>query len=240
VKIFTFEVAGDVFEEFPGYVVGWVAALIKPELSNDSQITNLLRGAESRTRSVYGGKDPKEFSPVAVWRSAFSGLGWSASKYPSSVEALTKRIVKGYELPSINPAVDLVNAVSLLYTVPLGCHDMDGASTLTVRKSVVNDVFLPMGEAPEESPEPGEIVYASQHRVRTRRWVWRQSRDSLVDGSASWLFFPIDGFDPDTSSNVEAATRFLASACQDYLGASVVTGRVTASGRSVEIERPKD
>lgn len=239
-RTFTFTVSDDVFEEFPDYVVGWVAALIEPERANQPEITALLRGAETRSRSVSSGKDPKEFTPVAVWRKAFTSLGWSASKYPSSVEALTKRVVKGYELPEINPAVDLVNAVSLLYTVPLGCHDMDSSTELTVRNSVSIDRFLPMGEAPEESLQPGEIVYAYRHQIRTRRWVWRQSRDALVDGDATWLFFPVDGFDPGTDSNVETATQFLAAACKDLLGATVSTGRVTSSARSAVIVRPTD
>jgi DNA/RNA-binding domain of Phe-tRNA-synthetase-like protein len=109
-----------------------------------------------------------------------------------------------------------------------------------VRKSVSGDTFLPMGEGPEESLDPGEIVYASRDRVRTRRWVWRQSRDALVDGNATWLFFPVDGFNPDTISNVETATQFLATSCQDLLGATVTYGQVTSNSRTAAIVRPTD
>jgi DNA/RNA-binding domain of Phe-tRNA-synthetase-like protein len=235
---FTFSVSSDVFDEFPSYVVGWVAAHLEQTGENKVEITSLLRGAEARTRSMFAGKDPKEFTQISVWRSAFSHLGWSASKYPSSVEALSKRVVKGLELPTINPVVDLVNAVSLLYTVPLGCHDMDSTHELNVRQSGLDDRFLPMGEAPEESPDPGEIVYASQHTIRTRRWVWRQSREALVGDEATWVFFPIDGFDPETISNVEAATLYLATACQDLLGATVSSGQITGSSRAVSLAKP--
>lgn len=236
----TFSVSPEVFERFPDYIVGWVAARFEPGSGDAVAIENLLRAAEERAQTIHAGKDLKENSAIAVWRSAFATLGWSASKYPSSIEALTKRAVRGLPLPAIHPAVDLVNAVSLTYLVPIGCHDIDRIPHLTVRPSETGDTFLPMGDGdPEELPE-GEFVYASGRDIRTRRWVWRQSRLALVADDASWLFCPVDGFAGTTNSNVEAAVAALSSLMSEHLGADVTHGMVDRSNPSVEIAQATD
>ncbi|WP_418889350.1 phenylalanine--tRNA ligase beta subunit-related protein [Porcincola intestinalis] len=42
------------------------------------------------------------------------------NKYFCSIEALFTRIAKGKGVPHINPVVDLGNAISLKYTLPMG------------------------------------------------------------------------------------------------------------------------
>lgn len=214
--------------------MGWVAASFTPESHGAGEVEALLRGAEQRARTVLAGTDLKAHPAIGVWRSTFSSLGWSASKYLSSIEALAKRVVREQPLPSIHPVVDLVNAVSLTYLVPMGCHDMATIDGLAVRPAVEGDEFLPMGDGGPEEPDSGEIVYASGRSVRTRRWVWRQSRLALVGPDASKLFIPVDGFDA-TSSNVEAAVSALGETLTVLLGATVQTGQVNRDQASIEI-----
>lgn len=229
-----FHVAPDVFERFPDYIVGWVIAR---NVSNDQSLDAteaLLAEAEERARLLHTGKDLKEEPAIAVWRAAFSDQGWSPSKFPSSVEAVVKRVAKGTDLPRINPAVDLANVAVLSYLTPIGCHDLDRSQGLAVRLANANDRFLPMGDAPSEQPPAGEIVYAAGESVRTRRWVWRQSRHALVGSDATTLLFPVDGFADSTGPRVEAATEFLASMCRDQLSADVQLGIITHDQLAVE------
>ncbi len=230
----TFSVAEQVFEQFPDYIVGWVATSFTSDNQHTSEIEELLRGAEQRARTVLAGTDLKAHPAIGVWRSTFSSLGWSASKYPSSIEALAKRVVREQPLPSIHPVVDLVNAVSLTYLVPMGCHDMETIDGLTVRPSVPGDAFLPMGEGEPEEPDEGEIIYVAGQSVRTRRWVWRQSRLALVGPDASTLFIPVDGFDA-TAGNVDAAVNALGEVLTSLLGATVQTGQVNRNVMSAEV-----
>lgn len=112
-----------------------------------------------------------------------------------SIEALGKRVQKGHALPEINSIVDLGNAFSLKYVLPMGAHDigkLDG--DLEVRFSVEEDTFLPLGETEAEKPGAGELVYVSSHTVKTRRWIWRQSDDGKITEDTKDVFFPIDGF----------------------------------------------
>lgn len=223
-----FQVDPAVFERFPDYVVGCVIAR-DVDLSGRSQvILDLLSDAEARARITYASGDVKEYPEIAVWRSAFSTAGWSASKYPASAEAIIKRVVRGADLPRINDAVDLANAAVLFYGVPIGAHDVASldAGPLTVRESSGNDSFQPLGDSDDERPDDSEIVYASGPDIRTRRWVWRQSRTARIDEQATTIFFPVDGFYESTFSRVEAAVEFLGRVSWDSLGADVRTGFV--------------
>lgn len=236
----TFSVADGVFERFPDYVVGWVTARFEPETADIAAIEQTLRVAEVRANSNLAGKDLKENPAIGVWRSAFSTLGWSASKYPSSTEALAKRAARGMPLPAIHPAVDLVNAVSLTYLAPIGCHNVSSIPGLTVRPSTDGDTFLPMGEGEAETPPDGELVYVSGSDVRTRRWVWRQSRLALVGADASWIFCPVDGFADTTLANVEGAVGALSTLMRDMLGATVESGMVTRTQSSAKLTSARD
>ncbi|CAN5764323.1 phenylalanine--tRNA ligase beta subunit-related protein [soil metagenome] len=223
----TFSVAPEIFDRFPDYIVGWVIVSDRQNSAENTAISALLSGAEGRAQLLYAERDLKEEPAIAVWRRAFSTLGWSASKYPSSVEAILKRVSRRGTLPRVNTAVDLANAATLLYLVPVGCHDLDLVPVLQVRPAVATDDFLPMGEVEPEKPLPGEFVYAAGNSVRTRRWVWRQSRDALVGTDANTLFFPVDGFSSVTHSRVEAATEFLASVCREHFSPDVTTGLIS-------------
>lgn len=222
-----FSVAPEVFDRFPDYVVGWVIVRNAQNIGAKPAITNLLSGAEDRARLLYTDHDLKAEPPIAVWRSAFSSLSWSASKYPASVEAMVKRVARGGTLPHVNSAVDLANAATLLYLVPVGCHDLDLAPDLCVRTATGEDSFIPMGGADTEIPQAGETVYATGNSVRTRRWVWRQSREALVSADAGTLLFAVDGFAASTLSRVEAATEFLTTVCGEHLSPNVTSGIVS-------------
>ena len=55
-----------------------------------------------------------------AWRAAYRGFGAKPQRTPSSAEALLRRFESGGRLPAINAAVDLYNALSLRFVVPIG------------------------------------------------------------------------------------------------------------------------
>ncbi|WP_082789069.1 phenylalanine--tRNA ligase beta subunit-related protein [Desulfolucanica intricata] len=66
--------------------------------------------------------------------------------YPGATgAALTTRISKGGILPDINPAVNLVNALSLKYTLPMGTYYLDAAN---------GDIFIPFSQPEPETRIP--------------------------------------------------------------------------------------
>lgn len=228
-----FAVEQAVFEAFPTYLVGCVLAT---GLRNDTPspvIDALLEKAEQSLRDKYAGTDPKSLPEIALWRSVFSRCGWSPSKFPASIEALLKRVLRGDPLPRINPIVDLANACSLSYLTPVGAHDLKTLpASLTVRHARALDVFAPMGTDSVETPDENEIVYVTETSVRTRRWVWRQSRDALITPTTTDAFFPVDGFIPETHSLVNEAVAFLAITLEQELGGNARTGFVDTDTRT--------
>ena len=231
-----FAVAQEVFERFPDYLVIVLVAEGLDMRGAAETVRAWLAESATQVQERFNATDPKELAPIAVWRRAFRELGWSASTYQSSVEALLRRTLKGNPPPSINPVVDLVNAASLRFLVPIGAHDLDSAPQgITVRPSTPADRFLPLGDGEPETPEPGEIVYAHGHEVRTRRWVWRQSRIGLVTPETRRVFVPIDAFRGVTDIAARDAAAWLASAFRTLLGATVRESVVDAEHPECEL-----
>lgn len=217
-----FRVDSAVFDLFPNARFSAVVLRGVDNGTPNPQVDALLDEAVARLRAEFGGSDPKSHPNIATWRDAFGSRGWTPSKYLSSIEALVRRIAKGGDMPRISPAVDLANSVSLTYLVPIGAHDLETAPNgIEIRLAEAEDRFRPMGDAPDEEPDEGEVVYVHDHDVRTRRWVWRQSRTGLITASSTNILFPIDGFVPATEAAVRDAARRLSELAPALLGGSV-------------------
>jgi len=133
----------------------------------------------TRTKAGVGG---------GVW-SPNGKMSWTGRKFPSSIEALLRRALKGGEPPRINPLVDFYNAVSLRHVVPAGGFDLEEIDgTLEFSLTRQEDTFQPLDDSSEVSVEPGEVAYASGNEILTRYFVWKQSRKGLLDESTRSLF----------------------------------------------------
>jgi DNA/RNA-binding domain of Phe-tRNA-synthetase-like protein len=215
-----FIVVPELFEIFPHLCVAVVVAEAVNNRDSDPEVMEL---AAARAQSLFEslrGADLKAHPHIAVWREAFQKLGQNPNRYPSSIEALARRVAKKAELPDINQVVNLVNAMSVTYILPMGAHDLDMLpGDIEVRLSRPTDVFLPFGGAQPETPEEGEVVYATGNQIRTRKWVWRQGELAKVGAESTRLFFPIDAFYGVTDQAARAARTELAGLLERYCGA---------------------
>lgn len=150
-----------IFEKLPAACFGVVVAKGIDNRSPCPEAARLLDEGIALAERRFEGQKVKDDPAILPYRDAFRALGMNPNKYLCSVEALFTRIAKGKGMPHINPAVDLGNAVSLKYTLPIGAHDLCGAeSNVCVRLSQPGDTFLPFGGTELETPDPGEVVYA--------------------------------------------------------------------------------
>lgn len=171
------------------------------------------------------------------YRKAFRKLGINPNKYLCSIEALLTRIAKKKGLPHINPIVDLGNAISLKYTVPLGAHDItDCREDICVRLAKNEDIFLPFGGEKEEIPDAGEVVYAVGNQVRTRRWTWRQSEHGKIGPESANIFFPIDGFMNFNKEEVLMARDELVECLNHVFRCQTKTGFIKFKGNNASLE----
>ncbi|WKV93433.1 B3/4 domain-containing protein [Halomonas sp. HAL1] len=56
----------------------------------------------------------------SAWADVFRAFGAKPQRTPSSSDALRKRVLRDGSLPSIDPVVDLYNAISIEYALPVG------------------------------------------------------------------------------------------------------------------------
>jgi tyrosyl-tRNA synthetase len=230
-----FRVAANIFELFPDYCVGGVIAYALDNNRATDEAYRLLQTVMAETRAKFTptteGDNPVANHPnIAAWREAFRKVGIKPGEYFTSIEALLRRVAKGQDLPTISPAVDLANAVSLKCLLPMGGHDLDQLiGGFGVRLAHIGDFFSPQesGSGEVENVPAGEPVYADQQEVRTRRWVWRQGRKARVTPDSKSIFFPIDGFAELNGAAVKQAAEELATLLTEHLGAVCQTFYLT-------------
>jgi DNA/RNA-binding domain of Phe-tRNA-synthetase-like protein len=179
----------DITNAFPDYRVAFVVTeglTIAPE--RPAALDALIAEREDAARATWGGTELSQIPGIAAWRAAYKGFGIKQTRYRSSVERLVKNVLGGRPLARVNAFVDLYNAVSLAYVLPLGADDLGRVTPpLAFRYAREADSFVDMaeeGDAPE-APKAGEVVYADAAHVLCRRWNWRQDARSLITPQTS-------------------------------------------------------
>ncbi len=217
-----FRIDPAVEEALPGICVGLVEARgVDNSVADRPEVNTLLDEAVARAEKRLADGKASDDPRVQPYREAFHKLGMSPSRYPSSNIALLRRIAKGKGVWRVNPVVDLGNAISIGYGLPLGAHAMAAGEGLELRFSREEDRFVELGaDACDPTLAPGELVYAAGDLVHTRRWTWRQSENGKVDlAPALDLLFPIDGFMGVNDGQVMVACEDLAGKLRDVFGA---------------------
>lgn len=231
-----FIVKKDIFDTLPHACFGVVMARGMDNTKAYPEIERMLNESVHIAAQRFDGKKVKEEPDILPYREAFREFGINPNKYPCSIEALFTRIAKGKGMPHINPIVDLGNAVSLKYTLPMGEHDLgDSHENICIRFAQVEDTFLPFGSDTEEVPDTGEIIYAVGHQVRTRRWTWRQSEHGKITPASTDIFFPIDGFTDFNRERVLAARDELAEDLKQIFHCETQVGFVDAAQPEMEL-----
>jgi DNA/RNA-binding domain of Phe-tRNA-synthetase-like protein len=213
-----YEIDPQIFRLYPGYRRGLVLA---QELHNGASPASLLaelRAQESSLRAEVQG-NPAEHPRIAAWREAYRRFGARASDFRSSIEALTRRVLRGDALPSINSLVDIGNLLSLRYLVPVGVHPVpEEAAPLRLRLTQPGDSFLPPDGGPAESPADGEVVFAHGSSVLTRRWTWRQAALTLTLPETQAVFFNVDALEGVADEALGAAQRDIEQLVRTHCG----------------------
>ena len=227
---------------FPQAVIGVVVAEgMKPasEVPQEDadEIARLLDRANIAAERHLTSDTISENAPVKAWREAYRAFKTKKGAR-CSIENLLKRVLKGKPVGSITPAVDIYNAVSLTYALPVGGEDIDAfEGDLRLGLTEGGDAFLPLGENESDDPTlPGELCYRDDAGAVCRCWNWRDGvRTALTDDSKN-AFLIIECVEPERVADCEAAINKLAELVERYLGATIRTkALVTAEQRSVAI-----
>ncbi|WP_411899966.1 phenylalanine--tRNA ligase beta subunit-related protein, partial [Salmonella enterica] len=71
-------------------------------------------------KAVITGQPAWDQAHMDAWNTVLKAFGAKPKRPPCSAEALRKRVLKDGTMAALDPVVDLYNAVSLRYAVPVG------------------------------------------------------------------------------------------------------------------------
>jgi len=153
-----------------------------------------------------------EFPEIRAWRRAFAQMGLKPTQYRCAAESLLRRFRKEGSLPPLHPLVDLCNAVSLAYAVPVAVFDAGAVAwPLEVRYAAGDEDYLTFG-GDTEHPAPGEVIFADQAgQAHARRWTNRQSGRSAVRDSTAAVLIVAEALHEEAPACVRGLTATLAA-----------------------------
>lgn len=172
----SFQHAAELWRDYPALVAGVVRVDgVTADASADVSRFN------ARAAERLAGASESELPEIQAWRRTFSSMGLKPTQYRCASEALLRRFKKEGALPSIHPLIDLCNAISLAYAIPVAVFDLDQVTgSLEVRRAVGSELYLTFGGT-VETPEPGEVIFAdTDGQAHARRWTNRQSARSAI------------------------------------------------------------
>jgi DNA/RNA-binding domain of Phe-tRNA-synthetase-like protein len=214
-----FAIQKELFDLLPDLTIGVVVALGVDNTRPSQGIDVLLTQSVDELKRTFTAGKAQDHPRIKPWREAFSKLGISGSKFPSSIESMAKRVLKGDAFPQINPLVDLYNSVSLRFLVPMGGHDLDTLEgDLHLRFAEGWEPFTPMGGGETVIVPKGELVYRDDHEILTRNWVWRQCEKDKTTEETKNIFIPIDVLGEVGSERARKIIQELSHLIPTYLG----------------------
>ena len=234
-----FSIQKELFDLLPDLTIGVVVATGLDNTQPSPEVEHLLLQTLENLRRTFPTEKVQEHPRIKPWRTAFSKLGLSGSKFPSSIESMGRRVLRGDPFPRINPLVDLYNSISLKHLVPMGGHDLDTlAGTIALRFAEGWEPFIPLGGGERITVPKGELVYRDDQEVLTRNWVWRQcEKDKTTERTAN-IFVPIDVLGEVGRERADEIIGDLSGLIPRYFGGSIFSAVLNREKLSVEFDSP--
>ncbi|MGW4940875.1 B3/B4 domain-containing protein [Actinoplanes sp. NPDC004185] len=200
----------DIWREFPALAAGALLVTAAPTPAHAAEVvTHQLVVARSRLAAGPEGQFPE----IQAWRRAFTAMGVRATQYRCASESLLRRLRRDGELPTVHPLVDVCNAMSAAFAIPVAALDVariDG--DLEVRHAAGEENYLTFG-GEKEHPVPGEVTFAdSAGNAHARRWTNRQSGLSAVTADTTTALIVAEALHEGAAAEIARLTDALAGA----------------------------
>jgi DNA/RNA-binding domain of Phe-tRNA-synthetase-like protein len=234
-----FSIQKELFDLLPDLTIGMAVAMEVDNTRPSKEIDDLLSLTLEEMRRSFVVEKAQDHPRIKPWRTAFSKLGISGSKFPSSIESMARRVLKGDPFPKINPLVDLYNSLSLKYLVPMGGHDLDTLhGDIHLRFAEGREPFTPMSGGETIIVPKGELVYRDDQEVLTRNWVWRQCEKDKTSEKTRNIFIPIDVLGEVGRDRADEIIQDLSRLIPKYLGGTLFSEILSRENLSVEFLFP--
>ena len=213
-----FQHSPEIWRDFPELVPGvLIAEGIHTNFEVGPRIAAFNRLAEKR----FAIGPESELPEIQAWRRAFSRMGLKPTQYRCASESLLRRFRKEGALPPIHPLVDLCNAISLAYAIPVAALDRSRITGgLEVRYARGNERYMAFS-GDTEHPESREVIFAdAAGQAHARRWTNRQSGDSAVREGTTAVLIVAEAMHASATTDV---ARLIAAITDEVNGIWSVT-----------------
>lgn len=204
-----FQHSPDIWSEFPELAAGAIHVDgIVPDATVEEQAEVYTSIASTRLE-----RGPESTLPeIQAWRRTFTKMGLKPTQYRCASEALLRRYRRDGDLPRLHPLIDLCNAASLAFAVPIAVFDLAQVTDwIEVRFASGEERYLTFG-GETESPAAGEVIFAdAASQAHARRWTNRQSGLSAVRGSTSSVLVVAEAMHDGAVSDLERLVTSLAA-----------------------------
>jgi DNA/RNA-binding domain of Phe-tRNA-synthetase-like protein len=217
-----FQHSPQIWSDHPSLVAGVVSAT---GITADASVTDQVARFHAIAKERLSVSAEAEFPEIKAWRRTFAQLGLKPTQYRCASESLLRRFRKEGTLPEIHPLIDLCNAISMAYAIPVAALDVDRIDTsLEVRYATGDERYQTFG-GEIESPAPGEVTFVdAAGNSHARRWTNRQSGLSAVRDSTRSVLIVTEALHDTAPADVRA----LVGALADEIAAAWPTAPTTA------------
>ncbi len=213
-----FRLEPDFLALFPGVRIGVVVVRGLDNTRLAPECAALLEAEVRATAGRLVGAEIAALPEVEPWRRAYAAFGLKPAKFRSSLETLLRSALSG-RLRSINPLVDLYNAISLRHRLPCGGEDLAALEgDLRLTRAQGGEEFVPLGGNLSEPPEPGVVIYRDDRGVICNAWNWREADRTKLTTSTTGAFLCLESLHPDGEAPLRAACEDLAGQVTGHLG----------------------
>jgi DNA/RNA-binding domain of Phe-tRNA-synthetase-like protein len=208
VSLVYFQHAPDIWRDYPQLVPGVLFTDgITPDVSAVSRIAAFTAMADARLAHASEGELPE----IQAWRRAFAQMGLKPTQYRCAAEALLRRYRKEASLPQIHPLIDLCNALSLAFAIPVAAFDVSRVEEYLEVRYATGDESYATFSGDVEHPDAHEVIFADgMGRAHARRWTNRQSGYSAVRDATTAVLIVAEALHGSARTDVQNLIAALA------------------------------
>ncbi len=187
-----------------------------------SELLTVINDTVKEVRSKYSLDSLKDDLIIRRYRDFYwHELGIDPTKQRPAQEALLRRVLRGEDLPRINPMVDIGNVASIKYLVPIGLYDIDSfnGKDLVIRYARNGEVFNPIG-SPKKTLTDNQIILSTIDGLILHVYPYRDSEITKVRSETKNVLIVTAGVPGIEDERLLESAQFIIDLAARYLGGS--------------------
>lgn len=201
--------------------------------SNPEKIRNCIKSTQElfsheyeNARNKWKDLEASQIPELLNLKNKFEKIG----KLPNSVSSIEKLFIQlkaGIVPEIISPLVDLYNAMSIKYGIPITGEDLKkispiGEYSMILKISEGNEPYQSnesfSNQTTLEFPNPGQIIYADQEGMISQALYWRENARTRIDSSTTEAIFIAEATNDEEYLNVKLAISELGDLATSFCG----------------------